>query len=131
MPVSDDRPTTAEPTDEMLALARKLRSIYWEGTPPPEDEAFKSWLDMVAVVGAEIATIRTQLAEARKDGERLDKLQRLTTGYGRGWLLRLSSTNRGMRLHETSDAGANRDVRRAIDNFDAALTEGATDGEQG
>lgn len=51
------------------------------------------------------------------DKERLDKLQRLTTGYGLGWLLRKSSTGRGMRLHETTMLDAFSSVRDAIDDF--------------
>ena len=55
--------------------------------------------------------------QLKKDKERLDKLQSLTTGYGTGWILRKSSTDRGMRLHETSSGKANLDVREAIDNL--------------
>jgi len=51
------------------------------------------------------------------DKERLDFLQEMTKGYGNGWLLRVSSTGRGMRLHETSQFGASADVRQAIDNY--------------
>ena len=51
------------------------------------------------------------------DTERLDKLQKLTTGYGKGWVLRLSGYNRGMRLHETSREEAVPDIREAIDNY--------------
>lgn len=28
--------------DKQTELARKLRSIYWEENPPPEDEAFEA-----------------------------------------------------------------------------------------
>ena len=52
-----------------------------------------------------------------EDTKRIDKLQSLTKGYGKGWLLRESSTGRGMRLHETSQEGANPDIRNAIDNY--------------
>ena len=48
------------------------------------------------------------------DTERLDFLQNLTAGYGRGWILRLSGYGRGWRLHETSMPGAVPDVRDAI-----------------
>lgn len=51
------------------------------------------------------------------DKERLDFLQEKMTGYGNGWLLRGSTTGRGLRLHETSQDGAVKDVRQAIDNF--------------
>jgi len=51
------------------------------------------------------------------DTERLNKLQELTTGYGSGWILRYSSTGRGLRLHETSQEDAEKDIRKAIDNF--------------
>lgn len=52
------------------------------------------------------------------DTERLDKLQRLTTGYGKGWKLRDSIHGRGMRLHETSQEDSFPTVREAIDAFD-------------
>ena len=51
------------------------------------------------------------------DTERLDALQNLTKGYGRGWLVRVSSTGRGMRLHETSMMGAQPNIRNAIDDY--------------
>ena len=49
------------------------------------------------------------------DADRLDFLQRGTKGYGKGWILRPNLTGRGMRLHETSQEGASRTVREAID----------------
>lgn len=49
------------------------------------------------------------------DSERLDWLQRQTRGYGRGWIVRESTTGRGMRLHETSSDGAQPTVRDALD----------------
>lgn len=49
------------------------------------------------------------------DTERLDFLQRITEGYGLGWILRRSTTGRGMRLHETSQTGACLEIRDAID----------------
>jgi hypothetical protein len=52
------------------------------------------------------------------DTARLDKLQFLTKGHGNGWILRDSTTDRGMRLHETQLEGAVPDVREAIDNYD-------------
>ena len=52
-----------------------------------------------------------------EDYERLNKLQELTTGYGHGWVLRESSTGRGLRLHESSHIDAVPDIRQAIDNF--------------
>lgn len=51
------------------------------------------------------------------DTRRLDALQKLTTGYGKGWILRGSYTGRGMRLHETDQDGASPTVREAIDKF--------------
>ena len=51
----------------------------------------------------------------RTDKERLDYLQKITTGYGRGWILRPSTTGRGWRLHESSREGALPDIRDAID----------------
>ena len=52
-----------------------------------------------------------------EDTARLDKLQGSTEGYGDGWMLRRSTTGRGMRLHETADPNAIRDVRQAIDAY--------------
>lgn len=56
------------------------------------------------------------------DKELLDWLQKHATGYGHGWICRLSSNGRGMRLHETSNHYApfdepqrvSKDVREAI-----------------
>lgn len=55
------------------------------------------------------------------DTELLDWLQSQTRGYGKGWICRLSSTGRGMRLHETSGTpeelsrgSVRTDVRQAI-----------------
>ena len=56
--------------------------------------------------------------ELMEDKKRLDKLQFLTKGHGNGWILRDSSTGRGMRLHETQLEGAVPDVREAIDNYE-------------
>ena len=51
------------------------------------------------------------------DKERLDYLQKNMTGYGFGWILRISSTGRGLRLHETTQEDAVPDIRKAIDNY--------------
>lgn len=51
---------------------------------------------------------------AKRDTELLDHLQATTTGYGNGWVLRNSASNRGMRLHETSGEGTSKTVREAI-----------------
>ena len=73
-----------------------------------------------------------QLAESIvRDGDsasdvlRIDFLQALTQGYGKGWVLRTSSTARGFRLHETSKKHAVPDVREAIDSFARYLAEGS------
>ncbi len=50
------------------------------------------------------------------DKERLDFLQELTEGYGRGWVLRRSTTGRGWRLHETSAITGTPNIRDAIDS---------------
>ena len=57
----------------------------------------------------------SELRALREDAERLDALQSMTTGYGIGWVLRLSSNGRGMRLHETNSGTAFATVRAAID----------------
>lgn len=59
-----------------------------------------------------------ELTTESPDHLRIEKLQRLTTGYGKGWILRDSSTGRGMRLHETELEGATPCVREAIDNYE-------------
>ena len=51
------------------------------------------------------------------DTERLDFIQKLTRGYGKGWILRPSSGLRGWRLHETSRDEATPNVRDAIDRL--------------
>lgn len=57
------------------------------------------------------------------DTERLDWLQAQTTGYGNGWLARMSTTERGFRLHETDLPEATPSVRDAIDK---AMMPGGT-----
>ena len=60
----------------------------------------------------------------RTDKERIDALQKLSIGYGDGWILRDSSNGRGMRLHETTLYGAVLDIRIAIDRYlDAVIEE--------
>jgi hypothetical protein len=51
------------------------------------------------------------------DTERLDFLQKLTRGYGNGWILRSSSSMRGWRLHESGHDEATPSVRDAIDRL--------------
>ena len=53
----------------------------------------------------------------RTDTERLNAIQNLEKGYGKGWVLRNSIFDRGLRLHETKLDDANPDIRIAIDNF--------------
>jgi len=53
----------------------------------------------------------------RTDKERLDELQKLTIGYGVGWILRTSIYGRGLRLHETNLPDAKKDIREAIDDY--------------
>jgi hypothetical protein len=48
------------------------------------------------------------------DTELLNFLQSVTTGYGGGWILRISNSGRGWRLHETTLDGATKNVRYAI-----------------
>jgi len=68
-------------------------------------------------IEAELARVKKERDSLLKDKARLDKLEKLTTGYGKGWILRESSTGRGMRLHETSRDYAYPNVRDAIDAF--------------
>ena len=63
----------------------------------------------------ELAAALKAKEEAKRDVARLDKLQDMTKGYGKGWILRNSTRGRGMRLHETSQDGAQPTVRAAID----------------
>jgi hypothetical protein len=53
----------------------------------------------------------------RTDADRLDALNALAKGYGTGWILRNSSTLRGMRLHESDHPDGESDVRKAIDKY--------------
>jgi len=59
------------------------------------------------IVGADIP-------QTPSDTEMLNWLQEQTKGYGCGWIVRDSSTGRGMRLHETSQVDAKPSIREAI-----------------
>lgn len=62
-----------------------------------------------------LAEALERIKELEEDKERLNKLQRMMKHYGYGWILRNSTTGRGMRLHETSREDAYTTVRQAID----------------
>lgn len=49
------------------------------------------------------------------DTDILDWLERNATGYGNGWICRMSTTGRGLRLHETSDPEASPTPREAVE----------------
>ena len=66
---------------------------------------------------AEIRRLEQAIADAIADTKRLDALQAMTKGYGRGWILRESVTGRGMRLHETSQGEAHATVRAAMNTL--------------
>lgn len=53
----------------------------------------------------------------RTDTERLDALQECAIGFGNGWIIRVSTTGRGLRMHETRQPGAETDIRKAIDKY--------------
>jgi len=60
----------------------------------------------------------------RTDTERLDALEKISRGpdaarprYGIGWILRMSNTGRGLRLHESNSIEANPNIRKAIDRY--------------
>lgn len=59
------------------------------------------------------------VSSAFEDQKRLNKLQALTEkqNYTGAVVMRMSDTGRGWRLHETSQDGADTDVRDAIDRF--------------
>jgi hypothetical protein len=63
------------------------------------------------------------------DTERLNKLQSLSQGHGGGWILRVSTTGRGMRLHESEIDGTYPDVRLAIDAYHPLMTSLKFDNE--
>lgn len=84
-------------------------------------------LDRSGVYSATLNKVRAHLDDKVKtftDTERLDLLQKLTKGYGNGWILRNSSQGRGLRLHETSLDSAVKNVRQAIDNYLNAHLDG-------
>lgn len=55
-----------------------------------------------------------RIAEVDSDRALLDSMQKMTEGYGNGWIFRRSETGRGWRLHETSRDGAHLNIRDAI-----------------
>lgn len=58
-----------------------------------------------------------QIYPSEGDTGLLDKLTESAKGYGKGWILRESVRGRGMRLHETSQEGASRTPREAIEKY--------------
>ena len=74
-------------------------------------------MQMLAALPPEARLETVQQAFA--DKARLDKLQALTEKqmYTGTVIMRMSETGRGWRLHETSQEGADSDVRGAIDRF--------------
>jgi len=76
---------------------------------------------------AELNAANKLIEDSKADTQRLDFLQSMTKGYGIGWVLRDSTSGRGMRLHETSGDGYHdprtRDSIKATvrDAIDAAI----------
>jgi len=61
--------------------------------------------------------IGDQEVDILEDKERLDRLEEIKQGYGKGWVVRWSTTNRGLRIHESSRDDALPTIREAIDDF--------------
>jgi len=61
--------------------------------------------------------------DQKADTERLNAMQKLTVGYGIGWILRKSTSGRGLRLHETTNENGVYDIRKAIDDYLDNLTK--------
>ncbi len=57
-----------------------------------------------------------------EDKRRLDKLERMGTGFGRGWVCRMSQSGRGARLHESERTDGRPTARLAIDDAVAPET---------
>ena len=98
----------AEAKAAALGRLFEMTVMGWSGM---EDEMLKVELRSLA------ARCHDAAVEAcGADKKRLDEMQFMTTGYGEGWMLRLSEFSRGWRLHETSRHGGEPDIRDAIDN---------------
>lgn len=57
------------------------------------------------------------MTENSYDTDLLNLLEAHRIGYGKGWICRYSTSGRGIRLHESSDASAKPSVREAIREF--------------
>lgn len=99
-----------EVAEEYAALRQKFFALQRQ-----HDERCKwlrHWQDQ-----ARCARGSSYVSNAQRDTNLLDGLQERMTGYGEGWVCRLSDYGRGVRLHETSRDGGVRDVREAIALF--------------
>lgn len=107
-------------TDHIAMLERKVWS---------RDQLISSLQDQLAVAKGQVELLKEsnenwqegfvlashKLDHALQDVARINFLEASTKGYGLGWILRNSTTGRGMRLHETSLPEAQPSVREAID----------------
>lgn len=112
---SGDDSTTADQFDERIRWGIKNLADDLEGLLEDARASLAASQKALELLHEEMDRQAGIVAELKKDRERLDWLQSHTKGYGTGWICRDSRTGRGMRLHETSEAGAFMDVRQAID----------------
>ena len=116
------------PTDDPAVHGFTMRDAIKDGLPPSTalvlyDDYFKLWratqsasteIAMCPACEREWSKSAPSASAAITDTQRVDFLQAQSKGYG-GWIFRQSVTGRGMRLHETTQAGARPTVREAID----------------
>ena len=104
---------------QILQAANTNLAVCFMATGMDKDE-HEATAELIVALHNAFPALLAELRALREDAERLDALQSMTTGYGIGWVLRLSTSGRGMRLHETSAGTAFATVRAAIDARTAA-----------
>ncbi len=72
-------------------------------------------------VQEDLEEMQKKIKQLEADKERLDFLEKLPREYSGKIILRMSTTGRGFRLHESSQKGAVDTVREAIDNYKKSM----------
>ncbi len=117
---------TTEEICERCKLKTKIKQLEDERRMYIEEKAlFKQQVEQLELEckdyrkAADFAVKENKQLEA--DKERLDLLENLPREFSGKIILRMSTTGRGFRLHESSQKGAVDTVREAIDNYKKSM----------